>query len=652
MKYWKLKHLLRMCVCYLTLMVCIFSSVAEADGFSFTLFSGKAEDAVPYFMKGVETLVANAKECGASFMLSKSKKNNKERGVAWRITGKGNDNEIAFTLLDEIYDFENVSRYDTIYTVCYLLSSFFAYSEPAKALGYEMTITWQDENFTDGQATTIDRNNFRRYRENVIGQKLVNLMLSGGLNPSSKDPKETHLTAETPAPTATTMLFAEDDVTNNNVPEQLVAVYTEGLKNTIVWDVVDGARIYEVVRVDDGVYETIGVSQVQGEKSEQLIYNAHKSGTCTYKVYPLSEYSDIIRIVNRRGKKNTGVRPLNVSSLQVSVVSDGLLNIITWENIGNVWAYEVTRTGKDEADTLITRIKVPVNEQSIVYKDEVAKEGVYTYHIYPLVANYGAVTVKSQKGESKQYGSNKLDRNGALTVLTPTPSPTPKPTSAPITAPLKGYKKGDAGEEIGKIKARLQELGYYVYGAKCDDEFNSTMVERIKMFQKNNGLDISGEADVQTIEVLFGSAAIGSKKFATPTPRPTKTPKPTPTPYVEPKYPLEAPNADWGTTYGTPWLSVQIKNTSQKKTVDGFTMAFRAEDVYGTRIKYEGLSDTIEHTYNMTIKPGKTAWTEKLEFPGYSNPKRISGAIIKIHFTDGTTVSVPAYNWDWHVAAY
>jgi len=50
---------------------------------------------------------------------------------------------------------------------------------------------------------------------------------------------------------------------------------------------------------------------------------------------------------------------------------------------------------------------------------------------------------------------------------------------------LQTYQKGDHGSDVLNLKNRLKELGYYSPTATFDDEFNSVMVERVKMFQKN-----------------------------------------------------------------------------------------------------------------------------------------------------------------------
>jgi len=63
---------------------------------------------------------------------------------------------------------------------------------------------------------------------------------------------------------------------------------------------------------------------------------------------------------------------------------------------------------------------------------------------------------------------------------------------------LQTYQKGDHGSDVLNLKNRLKELGYYSPTATFDDEFNSVMVERVKMFQKNNHLKVSGKIDIMT----------------------------------------------------------------------------------------------------------------------------------------------------------
>ena len=69
-------------------------------------------------------------------------------------------------------------------------------------------------------------------------------------------------------------------------------------------------------------------------------------------------------------------------------------------------------------------------------------------------------------------------------------------------------KNGDKGEAVTEMKLRMQELGYFKAGASLSDEYNGTCVDRMKQFQEKNGLPATGDADVETLTVLFSDSAI------------------------------------------------------------------------------------------------------------------------------------------------
>ncbi|MBR5231446.1 MAG: phosphodiester glycosidase family protein [Clostridia bacterium] len=66
---------------------------------------------------------------------------------------------------------------------------------------------------------------------------------------------------------------------------------------------------------------------------------------------------------------------------------------------------------------------------------------------------------------------------------------------------------GNSGDDVMAVKLRLKELGYYTT-SKFNANFTEAMIDVIKLFQKNNGLTQSGEADVYTQQVLFSDAAV------------------------------------------------------------------------------------------------------------------------------------------------
>lgn len=91
--------------------------------------------------------------------------------------------------------------------------------------------------------------------------------------------------------------------------------------------------------------------------------------------------------------------------------------------------------------------------------------------------------------------------------------------------------KGCSGEDVLTLQSELKELGYYE--DKLNGYFGTATSRATAAFQKKNKLDITGEADYGTLELLYSPKA---KPLIdpTPTPTPTPTPKPTATPKATP----------------------------------------------------------------------------------------------------------------------
>lgn len=68
------------------------------------------------------------------------------------------------------------------------------------------------------------------------------------------------------------------------------------------------------------------------------------------------------------------------------------------------------------------------------------------------------------------------------------------------------FKNGDFHEEIIKIQERLIELNYYE--GTADGSFGSMTEEAIRDFQSANGIEVSGEANEYTMNVLFSDDAV------------------------------------------------------------------------------------------------------------------------------------------------
>lgn len=79
------------------------------------------------------------------------------------------------------------------------------------------------------------------------------------------------------------------------------------------------------------------------------------------------------------------------------------------------------------------------------------------------------------------------------------------------------YKQGDNNDLVLQIKKRMQELGYFSAGAELSGSYNSTMAERIKLFQSNNGLSQTGNIDAAFLTALYSPLAIRNASSANAT---------------------------------------------------------------------------------------------------------------------------------------
>lgn len=76
-----------------------------------------------------------------------------------------------------------------------------------------------------------------------------------------------------------------------------------------------------------------------------------------------------------------------------------------------------------------------------------------------------------------------------------------------ISESYKPLKQGSSGNDVVKMKKRMQELGYFAAGASLGNQYNATTTERVKLFQKANGLEQTGIADAATLMLLYSDSA-------------------------------------------------------------------------------------------------------------------------------------------------
>ena len=119
---------------------------------------------------------------------------------------------------------------------------------------------------------------------------------------------------------------------------------------------------------------------------------------------------------------------------------------------------------------------------------------------------------------------------------------------------------------------------------------------------------------------------------------------------VEMKFSLaDTGSGQKGKVSGDPWFINTYKNTSGYRTADSLTLRYYVTDAQDKPLKAAESEDIYrEETFLLTIKPGKTGSTPRILLTGYEGVKRIYCAVIKVHYTDGTTVEAdyPDY-WYW-----
>lgn len=78
----------------------------------------------------------------------------------------------------------------------------------------------------------------------------------------------------------------------------------------------------------------------------------------------------------------------------------------------------------------------------------------------------------------------------------------------PSTVFYETLERGSKSVEVLSMKERLRELGYFKKNAELSDSYNDTCVERVKQFQKVNGLPQTGVADSLTLMMIYSDTAL------------------------------------------------------------------------------------------------------------------------------------------------
>lgn len=93
--------------------------------------------------------------------------------------------------------------------------------------------------------------------------------------------------------------------------------------------------------------------------------------------------------------------------------------------------------------------------------------------------------------------------------------PTPTPTATPSV-----IRKGEHSDRVTAVQERLKELGYYT--GEIDGQFGSGTEEAVRLFQRQNGLDVDGVIGNQTLAAVMDPDT--AMITVTPTPDPATLP--------------------------------------------------------------------------------------------------------------------------------
>ena len=110
--------------------------------------------------------------------------------------------------------------------------------------------------------------------------------------------------------------------------------------------------------------------------------------------------------------------------------------------------------------------------------------------------------------------------------------------NAPVYDPCAPLKKGDKGTDVLIMQTTLALMGYDP--GKLDGVYGTNTIAAVKRFQEVAGLSVTGEADANTLKLLYSAdCPLNPDVYPTATPAPTDTPTDAPT-----SAPTEAPTTE------------------------------------------------------------------------------------------------------------
>jgi peptidoglycan hydrolase-like protein with peptidoglycan-binding domain len=138
------------------------------------------------------------------------------------------------------------------------------------------------------------------------------------------------------------------------------------------------------------------------------------------------------------------------------------------------------------------------------------------YYNGPLSGEFAALTCDAVKAVQAAYG---LDVSGEADAE----------TQALIYGECyRPLAYGSTGKDVTRLQERLKELNYY--SDRISGNYYNDTTASVAAFQKDNGRDATGNADVQTQKLIYSEQYVHLTATPVPTATPTPVPVPTPTP--------------------------------------------------------------------------------------------------------------------------
>ena len=279
----------------------------------------------------------------------------------------------------------------------------------------------------------------------------------------------------------------KDKISVNNMPKKMYV----GDKVDLSWsvDAYSGSDYVEWSSSDDSVVKITSKGQITALSPGQAKITAIlRNGSSTY---------------------NITITNLSIKEISLAVPSTNL-------TVGSIIQVDAT-ISPDNATNPKLKWTSDKEDVAIVLQDGTV-----------VVVGEGTVTITAEAMDgSKKKKSVKLattvdlnagfDANAIMAQLPPLYQFSVKPGSAAaqfvqnLGLPFKWLeevlKQGSVGKDVLRMKVRMQELGYFTEGATLSENYNATTTERVKLFQKVNGLAQTGVADTEMLLLLYSDEA-------------------------------------------------------------------------------------------------------------------------------------------------